>query len=97
MANLTDQVMELPDISLALGAYEPGLGSAGECRYNQDSFGNACWQWNGQLFPGVVCEGWELFEVPLSLDEGTAILNASFQDLETSLVCEAQWPLSPPQ
>ena len=90
-------MIEIPSIDFFLNDYPTGLGSGGDCRYDDQSFGNACWQWNGKLYPDVTCEGWILFEVPEAFDTKPANLYASFHDYETGIICEAQWPLVPPE
>jgi hypothetical protein len=70
--NTSTDVIEIPSFAFELNGYQSGLGAALPCRYNEESFGNACWQWSGKLYPGVSCEGWELFEVP----ENTALQDA---------------------
>ena len=91
--NFTDDIISLPHIEFRLNNFESSLGSSGDCLYNENAFGNACWQSSGKLFPGVSCQGWELFEVPASFNVSTAILYASFQDSENNVSCNAQWPL----
>lgn len=95
--NYSNDVIEIPSIRFRLDGYESGLGSGGDCLYDSESFSNSCWQWGGKLYPGVSCEGWILFEVPISFDPNEGIISASFYDYETDLNCEAQWPLEPPK
>jgi len=94
--DFTDDIISLPYIEFRLNNFESGLGSTGDCLYNENAFGNACWQSSGKLFPGVSCQGWELFEVPVSFNVSTATLFASFQDSENNVSCNAQWPLEHP-
>ena len=70
--NTSSDVIEIPSFQFELNSYQSGLGAALPCRYSEEAFGNACWQWSGKLYPGVSCEGWELFEVP----ENTALQDA---------------------
>ncbi len=95
--NFTDEVIHLPTIDFQLNGYESGLGVGRDCLYNNEAFGNSCWQWGGKLYPGVSCDGWILFEVPVSFDPYQANLHATFSDYETDIQCEAQWPLEPPK
>jgi hypothetical protein len=67
-------VLDLPSLVFDLAGYASGLGTSGDCRFNEEAFGNACWQWTGKLYPDVSCEGWELFEVPEGLSVNDAIL-----------------------
>lgn len=62
--NTSTDVIEIPFFEFELNGYQSGLGAGLPCRYNEEAFGNACWQWGGKLYPGVSCEGWVLFEVP---------------------------------
>jgi len=94
--NFSDDVISFPYIEFLLDDYQAGLGSTGDCTYDDEAFGNACWQSNGKLFPNVSCQGWELYEVPISFDTSSAILYASFQEYENDVVCDAQWPLERP-
>jgi hypothetical protein len=94
--NFTNDVLSLPSIEFRLNDFESGLGSTGNCFYNENAFGNACWQSNGKLFPGVSCQGWELFEVPVSLDVSTATLYTTFEDFTNNVSCNAQWLLENP-
>lgn len=95
-ANFADNIISLPYMEFRLNDFESGLGSSGDCLYNENAFGNACWQSGGKLFPNESCQGWELFEVPASFDITTAILYASFQDSENDVSCNAQWSLEGP-
>jgi len=94
--NFTEDVISPPHIEFHLNNFESGLGSSGDCLYNENAFGNACWQSSGKMFPDVSCQGWELFEVPVSFNVSTAILFATFQDTENNVSCNAQWPLEHP-
>ena len=91
--NFSDDVISFPYIEFRLDGYQSGLGSTGDCRYNNEAFGNAC---SGKLFPGVSCQGWELFEVPVSFDASAATLYASFRENMNDVKCDAQWPLESP-
>jgi hypothetical protein len=64
--NVSDDIVELPSFFLELeGLKESSKSFGGKvCRYDEKALGNACWEWHGKLDPGVICEGWELFEVP---------------------------------
>lgn len=94
--NFTNDILSLPSIEFRLNDFESGLGSTGSCLYDENAFGNACWQSSGKLFPGISCQGWELFEVPASFDVSTAILYTTFEDFENNVLCNAQWPLEHP-
>lgn len=94
--NFSDDVISFPYIEFLLDDYQTGLGSTGDCTYSDEAFGNACWQSGGKLFPGVSCQGWELYEVPTTFDTSTAILYASFREYENDVICDAQWPLERP-
>jgi len=94
--NFSTDVISLPYIEFLLNDYQSGLGSTGDCIYTDEAFGNVCWQSGGKLFPDVSCQGWELFEVPITFDTSTAILYASFREYENDIVCKAQWPLERP-
>lgn len=73
-SNISSNVLEIPSLRFRLNGYESGLGAGLPCRYNEEAFGNACWQWGGELYPDVTCKGWELFEVPENLAlEGSRI------------------------
>jgi hypothetical protein len=58
--------VKLPSFTVELeGLKESSKSFGGKvCRYDEEALGNACWKWYGELYPGVMCEGWELFEVP---------------------------------
>jgi hypothetical protein len=64
--NVSDDIVKLPSFFLELeGLKESSKSFGGKvCRYDEKALGNACWEWHGKLDPGVMCEGWELFEVP---------------------------------
>ena len=96
MTNFTNDVIEIPSIDFKLDNYESGLGSGSECRYDDESFGNSCWQWNRKLYPSVTCQGWIMFEVPKGFETNKANLHVLFIDRITGVDCEGQWPLEPP-
>lgn len=61
--NVPSLMLTLLDAGTVVGRDAGGL----PCRYDEDAWGNACWQWGGKLYPDASCEGWEVFEVPENL------------------------------
>ena len=63
--NESSELIELPSFFANLSGVEKGSGWFGGtvCRYDDEALGNACHKGGGKLYPGVMCGGWELFEV----------------------------------
>jgi len=72
--NISEDVIEMPDLWFVHnGKYSDWYGGT-VCLYDNGALGNACWKWYGKLYPEVMCEGWELFEVPERMQvEGTLV------------------------
>jgi hypothetical protein len=87
-------VIDIPSLKFKVAQYESGLGAGLPCQYNDQAFGNACWQWSGKLYPQVACEGWELFEVPsLFPVEGSSVRIFTYT-LRPGEIQAAEWLLS---
>jgi hypothetical protein len=91
--NTGDNVIDMPSLHFELNGYQSSLGTTGACLYNEKAFGNVCWQSSGKLYPGVTCEGWELFEVPESLDLRSATVRGKVDEVGTGTVDIAEWRL----
>lgn len=89
--NVSTDVIEIPHLDIELNGYQSGLGAGLPCRYNQEAFGNACWQWSGKLYPDVSCEGWLLFEVPEKLPLEQATVKLQIYDPSEGFTDIAEW------
>jgi len=77
--NVSDSLQEMPytDLRLLKNGVEVGVDAGGiPCGYNAEAWGNACWQWSGRLWPGVSCQGWEVFQVPEALEVMGTVVEA---------------------
>ena len=95
--NTSSDYMEVPslDIKLLQNGIEIGRDAGGiPCRYDDRAWGNACWQWGGDIWPGVSCEGWEAFQVPTATEVQGLVAETRFHYwLGQSAL--AQWRLAP--
>ncbi len=91
--NASTDVIDMPSLKIQLNSYESGLGASLDCRYDQEAFGNACWQWSGKLYPDVICEGWVLFEVPADMSLQNAIIRIQEQSIPSEPIHISEWQL----
>jgi len=91
--NASADVIEVPSLQFQLDGYESGLGAGFPCRYNDQAFGNACWQWSGKLYPEVACEGWELFELPATFPLDDSSVRIFRYTLSPGEIQAAEWLL----
>jgi|GEM_PF-2766284 len=91
--NTSSDVVDLPSMDFELNGYQSGLGTSGDCRYDEKSFGNACWESAGKLYPDVMCEGWELFEVPEKLTLEDKVVGIKI-DTQPGVIDLAGWQLN---
>jgi hypothetical protein len=93
--NISKDVVKLPSFLVELeGIKEPSKSFGGSvCRYDKKALGNACWNWHGNLDPGVMCEGWELFEVPEKMRVEGRYVKVSVHLLEEKIQEVGKWRL----
>jgi hypothetical protein len=79
--NVSNDYRDMPSLDLRLlrDGIEIGkdAGGCSPCCYDSRTWGNACWP---GLWPGVACEGWEVWAVPEATQVQGLVAEGQFRD-----------------